>query len=126
MVLTQEIVHPGRGLPQFPVARGHNILPDSVFSMRGFQPLIGAYPDALFFIRINLAPTFEATSAGSVALALGTLTHRAQIPHIKYGAVTAVLAAVKAHLNSVFKSMEGFFKALVLIHKTHQILHRFE
>ena len=56
------------------------------------QPGISADIDALLLSGIDFAPPFEAPAAGSVALVLGALRHRAEIGHIDEGAIPAVLA----------------------------------
>jgi len=83
VVFAQEIVDPGRGLAQFVVAGRHDGVADGVFAVLCFEALIGADPDALFFIGVDFAPTFEAAAARGVALVLGALRNGTQIGHIE-------------------------------------------
>ena len=71
-----------------------------------FETQIGAYPDTLLFIRINLAPSLIAAAAGSIALIFGTLRYRAQVTDIEQGAVPAVFAAVQKGFDPSLKSVE--------------------
>src|SRR5664279_5941241 len=74
-----------------------------------FQPGIGPDIDAPPLSGIDFAPPLEAPAAGSVALGLRALRHRAEVGHIDEGAVPTVLAVKEHNLGPVFQFVKKAF-----------------
>ena len=72
-----------KGFAIFPITGRHYYFTNGIFLMLRFQTQVCPDPDALFFIRIDFAPTLKAAAAGSIPLVFRTLRNRAQITHIK-------------------------------------------
>ena len=73
MVSAQIEIEPGRGFPQLPVARRYAIGANAVLFPVSPESFISFHPDTLLFTGIDLAPAFEAATAGTQPLALGAL-----------------------------------------------------
>jgi hypothetical protein len=73
VVATQEVVRPGRGLIQRPVARGSIARPEGFLFFVRFEPLIGPHVDTLPFAREDFAPSLQRSSALAVEEIFGAL-----------------------------------------------------
>ncbi len=92
VVPAQVKVYPGRGVVEFPHARGHTPrMQLTLFSSRG-QAIVGPVPDAVS-VRVYLAHAAPTAPAGPVARMLRAPRFRAEKPHILDAAIPAVLAA---------------------------------
>jgi hypothetical protein len=96
-------------LIKIPVAGRDNFIIELRFLPVFFQPGIGPDIDAPLLSGIDFAPPLEAPAAGSVALVLRALRHRAEVGHIDEGAVPTVLAVKEHNLGPVFQFVKKAF-----------------
>ena len=94
MVTPKIEVEPRGGQAQAVIHRGHLIAGQAILITIVFKPGVGSHIDAGFLVGEDLTPTLETSAAGSIALALGTLTGGAKIRHIGKSTIAAVHAFV--------------------------------
>ena len=99
MVSGKEIVDPGRRLPEFPIAGRDYSVADGIFFTAASETLVGFDPDAFLLIRVDLAPAFEASTAGAVALVFGALGNGTKIGDVIQAAISTVLAGEQGSLT---------------------------